>query len=575
MKKISYLIFVFLIYVPAIAQQFKTIFEQSAGKHSATYFQAIDFYKSLAKFSKKIHFLTFDTTDAGYPLHLVVYSNAIAAKPASLLQPNKVVILINNGIHPGEPDGIDASMMLLRDVVTGREKIPDNIILAFIPVYNIGGALNRNSFSRANQDGPESFGFRGNAQNLDLNRDFTKTDSKDAKAFAKIFHYLHPDILIDNHVSDGADYQYTMTLLTTQHNKLGAQSGEFLHKRFEPALFKNMDNKGWAMTPYVNFEESTPDKGMTAFYDPPRYSSGYAALFQTIAFMPETHMLKPFKDRVQATYALMQSIITEASIHSAALKAAKKSSIDSIRRQKTFPLSWRADTSIYETIHFKGYEAGTKTSDVSGLNRLFYDRTKPFTKAVKFYNTYRPEKVVTAPIAYVVPQGWTNVIDNLILNGVVLNRLGKDSIIKVEMYKIDDYKSMPRPYEKHHRNSDVVVSKHPAALRFLKGDYLIFCNQPANRYIVEMLEPTGDDGFFAWNYFDAVLQQKEGYSDYRWEDLAARYLNSHPELRTKLEERKKTDPAFAKSARAQLNFVYVNSPYYEPEHMRYPVFRIE
>ena len=136
------------------------------------------------------------------------------------------------GIHPGEPDGIDASMMLVRDIVLRKLRLPDNVVLAFIPVYNIGGCLNRSAFSRANQNGPKEYGFRGSAQNLDLNRDFTKCDSKEAKAFAAIFHLLDPDILIDNHVSDGADYQHTMTLLTTQYNKLGAGLGGWLKGQF-------------------------------------------------------------------------------------------------------------------------------------------------------------------------------------------------------------------------------------------------------------------------------------------------------------------------------------------------------
>ena len=103
---------------------------------------------------------------------------------------------------------------------------------------------------------------------------------------------------------------------------------------------------------------------------------------------------------------------------------------------------------------------------------------------------------------------------------------------------------------------------------------MIRLNQTANRYLVEMLEPTGDDSFFAWNFFDAILQQKEGYSDYRWDDLAAEVLKKDPALKAKLEEKKKTDEKFAASSSAQLDFIYKNSPYYEPGHNRYPVYRL-
>jgi hypothetical protein len=556
------------------SQNFNTPFERSSGKETATYFEAIQYYRNLDNKYSNIIIKTFDSSDAGYPLHLVLFSTDNTFDPKKWYEQGKIVVLVNNGIHPGEPDGIDASMMLLRDLATGKLKAPANVVLGFIPVYNIGGSLNRNSFSRVNQEGPVSYGFRGNAQNLDLNRDFTKNDSRNAKAFAKVFHYLNPDVLIDNHVSDGADYQHTMTMLTSQHNKLGGAIGKFLHDEFEPALYKGMEQKRWPMCPYVNFEEASPEKGWLAFYDPPRYSSGYAALFQTIGFVPETHMLKPFKERVEATYAFMQTVIEETSKKAALLKMNRKTSIEAVHKQTNYPLSWRVDSTKTESIRFKGYATGTKKSDVTGMPRMFYDRSKPYEKDIKFFNSFNGEKIITAPKAYIIPQGWHAVIDILKLNNVMMQRLTADTNIAVEAYRIEDYKSAPRPYEKHHRNTDVVTSKNIQTIRFLKGDYIINLNQRANRYLVEMLEPTGDDSFFSWNFFDAILQQKEGYSDYRWEDVAAEYLRLHPELRNLLEERKKADPKFAASASAQLNFVYRNSPYYEPAHLRYPVYRL-
>ena len=89
-----------------------------------------------------------------------------------------------------------------------------------------------------------------------------------------------------------------------------------------------------------------------------------------------------------------------------------------------------------------------------------------------------------------------------------------------------------------------------------------------------MLEPTGDDSFFAWNFFDGILQQKEGYSDYRWDDVAADILKANPAVKLELEKKKKTDTAFAVNASAQLNWIYKKSAYYEPAHLRYPVYRI-
>ncbi len=551
-----------------------TRFEISGEKETTTYSECIDFYTGLAKqYPNRLQIRSFGSTDAGYPLHVVLFSSDKKFDPKKWHQQNKVIMLINNGIHPGEPDGIDASMMFVRDIVLGKIKAPTNVVFGLIPVYNIGGSLNRNSFSRVNQDGPNSYGFRGNAQNLDLNRDFTKNDSKNAKTFAEIFHFLDPDIFIDNHVSDGADYQHTMTLLTTQHNKLGGEIGTFLHDVFEPALYKSMEQKKWPMIPYVNFWGADPGNGWTAFMDPPRFGSGYAALFQTMAFVSETHMLKPFAERVKSTYALMQTMMDEAGVHAKAIKEKRRVSRQAMMQQKAFVLSWKIDSSKTDKISFLGYESGQKTSKVTGMDRLYYDRTKPYTRQINFYNYFTPDKIVTKPKAYIIPQGWHSVTDLLKLNNVKMQRLTKDSLIEVEAYRIEDYQTRTRAYEKHYQHFNTKVSSKRETVQFLKGDYIVYTGQKTDRFIVEMLEPTNDDSYFAWNFFDAILQQKEGYSDYRWEDVAAAYLEQHPEIRAELEEQKKIDKKLA-SASAQLEFVYKRSPYYEKEHLRYPLFRV-
>ncbi|MBK7376440.1 MAG: M14 family metallopeptidase [Chitinophagaceae bacterium] len=572
MRKLIILSFFISFFSQINAQQCP--FEKSNGTESATYFEAIEWYKDLDKASTQVLVKEMGMTDAGYPLHLVLVSNDGKFDAAQWHKQNKAVILINNGIHPGEPDGIDASMMLVRDIVSKKINLPDNVALALIPVYNIGGCLNRNSYSRANQNGPLEYGFRGNAQNLDLNRDFTKCDSKEARSFAQTFHGLDPDILIDNHVSDGADYQHTMTLLTTQYDKLGADLGGWLKDDFEPQLYKGMAEKNWDMVPYVSFETASPDRGMVMFFDPPRYSSGYAALFQTIGFVPETHMLKPFKDRVLSTYAFMQTVLERSSANATGLIAQRKKAKAEVIKTKSWPFKWTVDTSKYSFVGFKGYEQAFKPSDATGVNRMYYDRSKPFTKQVRFFNAFNPADFINRPDAYIIPQGWSAVVDLLKLNNVTVKQFPRDTVIEVEAYRIEDYRSAPRPYEKHHKNSAVKTSVKKQKIKFLKGDYLIPLDQPANRYLVEMLEPTGDDSFFAWNFFDAILQQKEGYSDYRWDDLAAEVLKNDPALKTRLEEKKAADPKFAANGSAQLDFIYKNSPYYEPGHNRYPVYRL-
>jgi hypothetical protein len=560
------------------AQTITTKFEKSYGTQTPTYAEIIDWWQKLDAASGKVKMLTMGMTDAGFPLHLIVVANQGDYNFENIRKNNKRIILINNGIHPGEPDGIDASMLLARDIAFPIDKngikLPDNIVLAIIPVYNIGGCLNRSAYYRIDQEGPEEFGFRGNSQNLDLNRDFIKADSKDARAFIEIFQLTDPDVFVDNHVSNGADYQHIMTLLTTQHNKLGGVMGEFLNKQFEPGIFGLMKKKGYDLVPYVNHFGETPETGWQAFWDSPRYSSGYAALFHTFSFVPETHMLKTYEQRVKATYALMQCFIDFTEKNTEAIKNLRSQTKKAVQSMTEFPLSYTLDKTQSSSILYKGYAAGKKPSEVSGLPRLFYDRTKPFEKEVPFYNFYKPQMVIKKPAAYIIPQGWWKVIDLLKLNKVQMTQLKKDTAIEVEVYRITDYKTSPRQYEMHHLNSEIKISSSLQKVNFRKGDCYIPMNQPANRFLIETLEPQAEDSYFTWNYFDAILGQKEGYSSYVFEDKAAEMLKNNPELKLKLENKIAADTAFAKNGSAQLNFVYQNSIYYEPDHMKYPVYRV-
>ena len=221
------------------AKDFPTPFETSKGKETATYQETISFYLKLAKEFPQINIQNIGITDSGEPLHLVTF-NKMAEFNFNKIHQESTVLLINNGIHPGEPDGIDATMLLFRDLASGSIPVPEKTVVVTIPMYNIGGGLNRNSTTRANQNGPESYGFRGNAKNYDLNRDFIKADTQNARTFAKIFHLVRPDVFIDNHVSNGADYQYTLTHLFTQHNKLGGELGAFLNTTLMPSLVNSL-----------------------------------------------------------------------------------------------------------------------------------------------------------------------------------------------------------------------------------------------------------------------------------------------------------------------------------------------
>jgi hypothetical protein len=571
MKKISGLLFFALIFLYANAQL--TPFERSKDKnYTATYSQVINYYHALARQYPQMKLFNVGTTDIGKPLTLVVLSRDKTFDPALIKKQNKRVLLINNGIHPGEPEGIDASMMLTRDLLK-KNALPKNVVICIIAVYNIGGCLNRGQ-SRVNQNGPRAYGFRGNYRNLDLNRDFIKCDSRNALAFEQILNKWQPEVFVDNHTSDGADYQYVMTLIETQKDKQNPILADYTSKTLSPELYKRMKAKGCEMTPYVESEDASPDSGIVSFLETPRFSTGYAAQHNIIGYITETHMLKPFDKRVYATYDFMQALIAVCERDARLIGQLKRKADEQVTQQQTFALNWELDREHYDTLVFNGYTAGYKISEVSGLPRLFYDRSKPYTKTIRYFDNYKATITADKPLAYVIPQAWGKVIELFKLNNVAMRRLAHDTMLNLQMYYIGDYKTPQRPYEGHYLHSGVKLNPVNMPVKFYEGDYVVFTDQPINRYIVETLEPQGVDSFFAWNFFDSVLGEKEYFSNYVFEDVAARLLKNDAGLKKKLDDAKAADPKLAASAAAQLNFVYRNSPYFEKTYLRYPIGRI-
>ncbi|AUC85055.1 hypothetical protein CW731_07020 [Polaribacter sp. ALD11] len=555
---------------------FTTQFEKSKGKETPEYKDIISYYQQLAEEYSQISLFSFGQTDAGEPLHLVVYNREGIFNIDEITNSTKNRILINNGIHPGESDGIDASMMLLRDIVQNdslQEKYKNSLI-AVIPVYNVGGALNRNSHTRTNQNGPLEYGFRGNARNFDLNRDFIKQDTKNAAAFAEIFHAVHPDVFIDNHVSNGADYQYAITHLFTQHNKLGGNLGNFIETEMRPQIEKSLLKKDIIITPYVNVWGNTPEAGFSQFFDSPRYSTGYTTLFNTLGMMVETHMLKPYKIRVAQTYELMFSAIDFTEKNSETIKNLRAKAVAEIIAKKTYPISYTVDKENPTILNFKGYEATTINSKVTSGKRLFYDTTKPFEKQTNYYNNFIADKEITIPNAYILQQGWHTVVDRLENNYIEFTRFKKDTTITVQVQHISTYKTRSAAYEGHYLHYNTEVSKTTKEVSFKAGDLLIPTNQNGVRYLLETLEAEATDSFFNWNFFDTILQKKEGYSAYVFEDIAETFLAENPEVKKQFDEKLKNDASFAGNPRAQLDFVYKNSPHYEPAHLYLPVFKL-
>lgn len=552
--------------------KYDTYFEKGNGNQSADYQEIIRYYQLLDTDFETIKVLNMGLTDSGEPLQIAIFN---ADKDFNFDKTSsKSIILVNNGIHPGEPDGIDASMQFYRDLALEKIKIPKNVILITIPVYNIGGCLNRNSTTRVNQNGPEAYGFRGNARNFDLNRDFIKSDTKNTLSFIEIFQKYSPDVFIDNHVSNGADYQYTLTYIMTEPKKLGNKLGDFMKNEFTPTIVKDLQQKKIETTPYVNIWRGTPDQGFEQFFDSPRYTTGYTSLFNSIGFVVETHMLKNYAARVKATYEFMVSTMNYVDKNYTTIKSKRLENEKQFEPGEKYTLKWKIDSSKITQRPFLGYDGKQKKSDVTSGTRLYYDQKSPYTKSIPFLADYKSVHEIVIPNAYIIPQEFWPVIDLLKANKLLFSRIKNDTVIEVESYRITDYTTAKNAYEGHYAHSNTTVNASKIKKNFRKGDYLFTTQQKGVKFLLETLEPEAVDSYFNWNFFDTLLQQKEGYSDYVFEDLANEFLNSNPDLRAKLEQKKKEDTDFAKNPAAQLDWVHKNSIYYEKAHLQYPIYRI-
>ncbi|NND77211.1 MAG: hypothetical protein HKN39_03435 [Flavobacteriales bacterium] len=550
------------VMICALAQgQISYVFEDNK---TFTYEECIDAYKHLEEKYLTVELKEYGPSDSGRPIHLFVMGDVD--------KENKPTILINNGIHPGESCGIDASIKFAEDLLSSDNTILNRVNICIIPVYNIGGCLNRNTHSRANQNGPDEHGFRGNARNLDLNRDFIKCDSRNTEAFYRIFQDWEPEIFVDTHTSNGADYQYVMTLIASQVDKLNPELRNFVRGSMLPHMFKSMEDV-YPMTPYVNTMGRTPEEGIADFIDSPRFASGYAALFNSIGFITETHMLKPYRDRVLSTYYFLNELTKFTADNGENLVQLKRKADRHTRKSKEIQFNYQLDSTLYQMIEFKGFEHYYEKSSVTLQDQLYYSKN-PKTFQVKQFSNYIPRDTVQVPTYYIIPQAWREVVDHLKMHKVKMKRLKEDAEIEANFYYIEDHETNRSPYEGHFLHKDVVTRDETQKVLFLKGDYIVKMDQVKNRYIAESLEPRTVDSFFVWNYFDGILQQKEWFSDYVFDKEAQEILANDPELEREFRKMQKEDADFAKNHWAQLYYIYKASEYFEKSVFRYPVARV-
>ena len=548
-----------------------------------TWNEAIGLFQALSEEHPAVHMTTIGTTDVGRPLHAVVVGlpgespmGIEGLQSAKQKHPERLRVLVNNAIHPGEPCGVDASLAHVRSLLANPERM-ENAIWVYIPMFNIGGGLQRNCCSRANQNGPDEYGFRGNARNLDLNRDFVKADSRNAMAMVELLAAFDPDLFVDTHTTNGADYPQTMTLISTQPDKAGEVIGPFLRETVEPFLYAEMAAKENPMVPYVYSYKQIPDSGIIGFLETPRYSTGYAVLHGTLGFVSEAHMLKPYPDRVAATLDFFECIETLIDVHGAEIQAVRAAERQRWRTAESLPVRWSRDPKRFTPLTFEGYRAVYEPSEITGAERLRYDRSEVWQADIPFYNHYNATHFAQIPEAWILPQAWREVHERLAAAGVTFERLDRDTILHVEVTRIVDFQAPRLPYEGHFPLSIDAVTSATEPVRLFAGDWVIRRENNPVRLLAELLDPMAHDAFLVWNFFDSTLQQKEYYSAYVFEDEAKSLLDNDPDLRQRFDIAVARDSTLAASPSNQIRWLYEQSNHFEGVGgvvNMYPVFKI-
>lgn len=546
--------------------------------YTPTYYEIIEMYQLLDSKYENATLVENGLTDSGKPLHTFIINNDKEFNPQKIRAQGKSVLLINNGIHAGEPCGIDASLQFADNILRNHSdlaKILDNTVIVIIPVYSIGGVLHRSAFNRSGQTTPYETGFRGNAANLDLNRDFVKCDSENAKNINRIFARWNPDVFLDTHTTNGSEHQFSVTLIAPQPDMFPPTQEKFLREKMLPALFSEMKKGAYELTPYVSWMYRDPKMGIKMTQESPRYSSGYASLFNCYGMMTENHVYKPYPDRVKSCYQFIEVLAKFTAVNSKEIMESREQGFKESMAGKTHPINFELDTSRYQLFEFKGYEVDPQqVSPLTGLKRFGYDKTLPYTKEIRYYTEYIPAAEIKVPNYYILPQAWKRVVDRLEMNAVEFERLPNDTTIEVEVYYIEEYSSSTQPYNGHYFHEHVTTRSEVQKINYYAGDLLIPVRQKRIKYLLETLEPKARDSFFKWNFFDQILDAREYFSSYGFEENAMKYLEEHPEFKKEFEEKRRNDPEFAKNHRAQLSYIYNNSEWAEETFERYPVGRI-
>jgi murein tripeptide amidase MpaA len=546
--------------------------EKASLLRTPRYDETVAWLRRLADASPEVELVSLGRSPEGRDLWMAIASADRAFTPRALRESGKPVMLAQAGIHAGEIDGKDAGMMLLRDLtVRGtRRALLQKATFLFVPIFNVDGHERFSSFTRINQRGPEEAGWRTTARNLNLNRDYGKLDTPEMRAMVAAIEAWAPDLYLDLHVTDGADYQYDVTWGYHARQGYSPATGAWLEEAFTPAVKRELTDWGHIPGPLIFFDDAHhPERGTFEWTSGPRFSTGYGDLRHLATVLVENHSLKPYPQRVLGMYVLLDSALRTLGEHGAELRQA--AAADRARRPAEIPLDWVASTGPPPILDLLGVESRLVPSEITGGERQEYTG-KPVTFRVPQLRLDTPGHTARRPQAYLIPPAWGEVIARLEQHGIRMERLGGAITREVEMYRIADAALESQPTEGHARvEGKVTLERRQES--FPAGTVRIATDQPLGDLAAILLEPESPDSFFRWGFFLEALERTEYVEDYVMDPMAARMLAADPELAKEFRARLAADPKFAADPAERLQWFYRRTPYFDDRAGLYPIAR--
>jgi murein tripeptide amidase MpaA len=512
----------------------------------------------------------FGVSPEGRPIYAV-----IASKDGAAFDPAKPVLLAQAGIHPGEIDGKDAGMMLLRDIAFyGKDDLLDRVNLILIPILSVDGHERASPYSRPNQRGPRIQGWRNTATNQNLNRDYLKLDQAEMRAVRGLILKYRPDLYLDIHVTDGMDYQYDITYGYNGENGVWSRSpaiARWLDDAFKPAVNAAMEAEGHIPGELVFGVGDDPRAGLSDGGLGERFSNGWGSAAHVPTILIENHSLKPYEQRVLGTYVFLEAAMRRLAADGAALRVAIAA--DSALRPAEIPANFAPDPTPAYTRSFKGIRYEMYDSPASGRPEIrWLGEPDPEPWALPFYGS-RPTLTLQRPQAYWVPGHRADIIDRLRLHGVRMETLGAPLTVNVDMLRLDEPKLATRANEGRVAVTVAGVTPERRDWTFPTGSVRVPTDQPLGDIVVLLLEPQSAESFFAWGMFPEVLSRVEYIEGYAIAPLAEAMMAADPALRTEFEAKLAAEPAFAADGDARLRWFYERTPFYDDRYRLYPVGR--